>query len=445
MIDADLAIVDAAELVTVRGGAPRRGAAQGDLGIIERGCLAAKDGLIVFVGDERDYRRQVRLLRKGIEIDATGRTVLPGFVDPHTHLPFAGSREREFEQRLRGASYEEIAARGGGILSTVEATRRASYDALVDLGKARLNRMLLHGTTTAEAKSGYGLTLDDELKQLRVVRALDSIHPIDLVPTFLGAHAVPRERRHEREAYVREIIERMIPEVARQGLARFCDVFVEEIAFTPQEAERILRAAAEHGLGLRVHADQLRDGGGAILAARLGAASADHLEHTGEEGIRALAAAGTAAVLLPGAAFFMRRRPGGLGRRLVEARVPVALATDLNPGTCPTEAMSAILPLACLEDGLLPAEAIVAATLNAAHALGLAERVGSLQAGKEADAQVLDVPNHLHLIYHFGVNHCRTVVKRGRVVVEEGAIAGTSWRTPSGNGATDKPSGGFRP
>jgi imidazolonepropionase len=433
MIDADLAVVDAAELVTVAGGAPRRGAAQGDLGILERGCLAAKDGRIVFIGDEREYRRQVKLERSGVEIDATGRTVLPGFVDPHTHLPFAGSREREFEERLRGSSYEAIAARGGGILSTVEATRKASYDLLIEMGKGRLNRMLLHGTTTAEAKSGYGLTLEDEIKQLRVVRALDAIHPIDLVPTFLGAHAVPQERRREREAYVSEIVDRMIPEVSREGLARFCDVFVDDIAFTPDEAERVLTAAAEHGLGLRLHADQLRDGGGAALAARLGAASADHLEHAGEAGIRALAASGTDAVLLPGAAFFMGRSTEGLGRRLVDAGVAVALGTDFNPGTCPTEAMSAILPLACMDGGLSPAEAIVASTLNAAHSLGLAGRVGSLEPGKEADVQVLDVPNHLHLVYHFGVNHCRTVVKRGRVVVDEGAIAGTSPGTP-GNG-----------
>ena len=442
MIDADLAIVDAAELVTVAGEAPRRGAAQGELGILERGCLAAKDGRIVFVGDERDYRRQVRLERSGTEIDATGRTVLPGFVDPHTHLPFAGSREREFEERLKGVSYEEIAARGGGILSTVEATRKASLDALIELGKGRLNRMLLHGTTTAEAKSGYGLTFEDEIKQLRAVQALDGIHPIDLVPTFLGAHAVPRERRGEREDYVSEIVERMIPEVSREKLARFCDVFVDDIAFTPAEAERVLKAAAEHGLGLRLHADQLRDGGGAALAARLGAASADHLEHAGAEGIRALAGSGTDAVLLPGAAFFVGRRAPGLGRRLVDAGVPVALATDFNPGTCPTEAMSAILPLACLDDGLSPAEAIVAATLNAAHSLGLASRIGSLEPGKEADIQVLDVPNHLHLVYHFGVNHCVTVVKRGRVVVDQGAIAGTAPGTP-GKGATDRASGGF--
>ncbi|OLD65694.1 MAG: imidazolonepropionase [Acidobacteria bacterium 13_1_40CM_2_68_5] len=424
MIDADLAIVDASELVTVRGEAPRRGAALADLGVIEHGCLAARDGRIVFVGDERDYRRQVHLGRSGVEIDATGRTVLPGFVDPHTHLPFAGSREHELERALRGATYEEIAAGGGGIQSTVEATRAASYDALVELGKTRLNRMLLHGTTTAEAKSGYGLTLDDELKQLRVVQALDSIHPIDLVPTFLGAHVVPQERRNDREGYLREIIERMIPEVAGQRLARFCDVFVDGIAFAPDEAERVLKAAEEQGLGLRVHADQLSDCGGAVLAARLRAASADHLERSGEEGIRALARSGTTAVLLPGASFFTRRGAPGLARRLVDAQVPVALATDFNPGTCPTEAMPAILALACFEGGLSPAEAIGAATLNAAHSLGLAARVGSLEVGKSADVQILEVPNHLHLVYHFGVNHCRTVVKQGRVVVEEGSIAG---------------------
>jgi len=441
MIEADLAIVDASELVTVRGAAPLRGAAQGDLGIVEHGCLAAREGIIVFVGDERDYRRQVRLVRSGVEIDAGGRTVLPGFVDPHTHLPFAGSREREFSLRLQGTRYDEIAAQGGGILSTVEATRRASYDALVDLGKSRLHRMLLHGTTTIEAKSGYGLTLEDELKQLRVLKALDGIHPVDIVPTFLGAHAVPREYRGDRGAYVREIVDRMIPEVARQGLARFCDVFVEEIAFTPEEGEAILSAAARSGLGLRVHADQLADTGGALLAARLGAASADHLEHTGEAGVRALAGSPTAAVLLPGAAFFLRTPGSGLGRRFVDAQVPVAVATDFNPGTCPTEAMPAILPLACLNFGLSAAEAIVASTLNAAYSLGLAGTIGSLEVGKIADAQVLEVPNHLHLVYHFGVNHCRTVVKNGRLVVEDGAIAGEARRAPAGNGASDKTSG----
>ena len=423
MIEADLAVVDAAELVTVAGPAPRVGAALRDIGIIERGCVAARDGRVVFVGDERAYRNQVRLTRRGTEIDATGRTVLPGFVDPHTHLPFAGSRDDEFLRRLRGESYESIAAGGGGILSTVEATRRASIEELVDLGKRRLDRMILHGTTTVEAKSGYGLRLDDELKQLRTLQRLQDLHPIDIVPTFLGAHVVPREMRHDRPGYVREVIERMIPEIAREGLARFCDVFVEEGAFTPEEGERILSAAAAHGLGARLHADQRRDSGGASLAARLGASSADHLDHVTNEGIRVLRDGGTVAVLLPGASFFLRDRHEAPARAIIEAGVPVALGTDFNPGTCPTEAMTAILPLAVLRLGMEPAEAIAAATLNAAHSLGISARVGSLEVGKEADLQVLDTPNHRHLVYHFGVNHCRTVVKQGRVVVEDGVLS----------------------
>ncbi len=422
MIEADLAVVDAAELVTVPGPAPKVGGALRALGVIERGCLAAREGRIVFIGDERDYRNRVRLARRGREIDATGLTVLPGFVDPHTHLPFAGDRDLEFLRRLQGESYESIAASGGGILSTVEATRRATIDELVDLGKRRLDRMILHGTTTIEAKSGYGLRLDDELKQLRVLQRLNDLHPIDIVPTFLGAHVVPRERRDDREGYVRELIERMIPEVAREGLARFCDVFVEEGAFTTQEAERILVAAAAHGLGARLHAEQRSPSGGASLAARLQAASADHLEHLTPQGIEALCRAGTTAVLLPGASFFLRDPRKAPARTMIEAGLPLALATDLNPGTCPTESLGAILPLAVLELGLLPSEAIAAATLNAAHSLGIAERVGSLEVGKEADLQVLDIPNHRHLIYHFGVNHCRMVVKQGRVVVEDGIL-----------------------
>ncbi len=423
MIEADLAVVDAAELVTVPGPAPKLGSRLGAIGVIERGCLAARDGVVVFVGDEREYRSRVHLARHGVEIDATGRTVLPGFVDPHTHLPFAGSREGELVERLRGATYEEIAARGGGILSTVEATRRASIDELVDLGKRRLNRMILHGTTTVEAKSGYGLTLEDELKQLRALQRLADLHPVGIVPTFLGAHVVPMERRGDRESYLREVIDRMLPEVAREGLARFCDVFVDEGAFTPEEGERVLRAARDLGLGIRLHAEQRGPSGGALLAARLGAASADHLDHVTEQGIRALRQAGTTAVLLPGAAFFLRDPHDAPARRLVDAEVPVALATDLNPGTCPTEAMTAILPLAALRLGLEPAEAITAATLNAAHSLGIAARVGSLEVGKLADLQVLDIPDHRHVVYHFGVNHCTTVVKDGRVVVEDGAIA----------------------
>lgn len=434
MIEADLSVVDAAELVTVRGPAPKLGPQLRELAVIGHGCVAARDGVIVFVGDERDYRRQVRLARHGLEIDATGKTVLPGYVDPHTHLPFAGWRDGEFVARLRGETYESIAAGGGGIMATVEATRLASLDDLVALGKGRLNRMLLHGTTTIEAKSGYGLGLEHEIKQLRALHRLDAIHPIDIVPTFLGAHVVPRERRGDRAGYVREVAEEMIPEVAREKLARYCDVFVEGGAFTPEEGERILRAAAAQGLGARVHADQRSASGGAALAARVGAASADHLDHVDDAGIQALRAAGTTAVLLPGASFFLRDPGDAPARRLIEAGVPVALATDFNPGTCPTEALCAILPLASLRLGLEPAEAIAAATLNAAHALGLAESRGSLEVGKLADLQILDIPNHRHVAYHFGVNHCTMVVKQGRVVVDHRALAGTSLDAPADQG-----------
>jgi len=420
MIEADLAIVDAAELVTLAGAAPRLGAALRDPGVIAGGCVASRAHDIVFVGSVADYRRQVRLRPAGTEIDARGRTVLPGFVDPHTHLPFAGWRDGEFVQRLEGATYETIAAGGGGIQSTVAATRAATPDELVDLGRDRLDRMLLHGTTTIEAKSGYGLRRADEMKQLETLQRLEASHPVSIVATFLGAHIVPPERRADRAAYVRELTETMIPEVVRRRLARFCDVFIDPGAFTLEEGEAILGAAASGGLGLRVHADQRRAGGGAQLAARHRAASADHLDFIDDAGITALGRSGTTAVLLPGASFFLRQAHDAPARRLIDAGVPIALATDFNPGTCPTEAMTAILPLACLRLGLLPGEAIAAATLNAAHSLGLAGRIGSLEVGKTADMQVVDVPNHRHLAYHFGVNHCRDVVKEGRLVVADG-------------------------
>jgi imidazolonepropionase len=422
MIEADFAVLEAAELITAAGPAPRRGAAMGDAGVIPGGCLAARGGDIVFVGSPDVYRREVRLRRDAVTVSACGRTVLPGYVDPHTHLPFAGWREAELAQRLQGETYESIAARGGGILSTVSATRRASLEDLVHLGRSRLDSMLLHGTTTVEAKSGYGLDLATELKQLEALRLAAKEHPVDVVPTFLGAHVVPQERRSDRARYVRDVAETMIPEVARRRLARFCDVFVDDGAFTVDEAETILRAARSAALGLRVHADQRRPGGGACLAARLEAASADHLDHVDPAGIEALAGSSTTAVLLPGASFFLREAQDAPARRLIEAGVPVALATDFNPGTCPTEAMSAILPLACLRMGLLPGEAIVAATLNAAHSLGLSSRIGSLEPGKQADLQIQDVPGHAHLVYQFGVNHCTTVVKRGKVVVQDSRL-----------------------
>ncbi len=416
MVEADLILEHAAELATPFGEAPRTGPAQGELRLIPDAAVAADGETLVYVGPSRGLNTQVRLRAGGTRMDVSGKTVLPGFVDPHTHLPFSGSRATEFEQRLRGRTYQEIAAAGGGILSTVEQTRRADPADLRDASLARLDRMLALGTTTSEAKSGYGLSLEAELKQLRVLRDLAPAHPVEIVPTFLGAHTLPREKRATRADYVREVIEEMIPQVAEGRLAEFCDVFCDEAAFTPGETERILEAGKRHGLEPRLHADQLSALGGAELAGRLSAASADHLEFISAEGIEAMARARVTAVLIPGANFFLMSRERAPARRLVEAGVPVALATDLNPGTCMTESMPLVLVLACLELKLTAAEAITAATLNAAYSLRRADRVGSLEEGKQADLQVLDVPGHHHLVYHFGVSHVDAVIKKGQVV-----------------------------
>ena len=385
----------------------------------------------MFVGPERELDQAVELRPGGITIDASGRTVLPGFVDAHTHLPFAGWREREFDERLRGATYSEIAARGGGILSTVERTRAMPLDELTAHVLRRLDGMLALGTTTVEAKSGYGLSLPDELKQLTALREAAARHTVQVVPTFLGAHTIPAELRARREEYVTLLIERMLPEVAASGLARFADAFVDQHAFRIDEARRVLTAAREHGLGIRLHADQLADDGAAMLAAELGATSADHLEFASPAGIEALARAGTCGVLLPAATFFlmMDRKPPG--RALIDAGVPVVVATDFNPGSCPTESMGAALWFACLTARLTVDEAITASTLNAAQALGLAARVGSLEPGKRADLVVHDVPNRYHLVYRFGVPRVAHVVAGGRLVQGSGSDLRTAAPSPS--------------
>ncbi len=423
MIRADLAVVGIAELVTPEGRSARTGPDLGRLKIIEDAAVACRDGRIVFVGTERDFRNEVELEPGGRSVDACAGTVLPGFVDAHTHLVFAGWRESEFDERLRGATYSEIASRGGGILSTVASTRAASVEVLSELVRERLSAMLLLGTTTAEVKSGYGLTVDDEIKQLEAVRFAATEHPVEVVPTFLGAHTVPPEYRDSRQEYVEIVALRMIPQVARLELARYTDVFVDDHAFSLDEARRVLEAAREHDLGVRVHADQLSDDGAAQLAAELGAASADHLEYASDAGLEAMARAGTCGILLPAATFFlmMDRRPPG--RRLVDAGIPVAVATDFNPGSCPNESMSAAMWFAALRGGLNVDETITAVTLNAAHSLGMAEDRGSLEPGKRADLVVHAVPNRYHLVYRFGVPRVRTVVAGGQVVVEDGQLA----------------------
>jgi imidazolonepropionase len=406
---ADFLLTGAGELVTME---PPLGA--GPLGVIRGGAVAARAGRIVWVGRTAEARRAVAPEPGARELDARGRVVLPGFVDPHTHLLFAGSREREFARRLEGASYQEIAAEGGGILSTVAATRDATLDELVALARRRLDLVLQHGTTTVEVKSGYGLTTADELKMLEAVAALRLDHPVGIQATFCGAHEVPPEYRGRTGDYVDLVVDEMLPEVARQGLAEACDVFCEAGVFSVEQARRILLAAREDGLRAKLHADEFAGTGGAELAAEVGALSADHLLRASLDGVRAMAAAGVTATLLPGTAFFLGL-PYAPARAFLETGVRVALATDFNPGSSYTPSMQLIVTLACTQMRMTVEEALAAATVGGAHALGLGGEVGSLRPGKACDLTVLEVPTYLHVPYLYGVNHVRTVVKGGEV------------------------------
>ena len=416
-----LLVTGLAEVATPLGSTPRRGAEQGRVARLAGAEVLCRDGRIAFVGPPEERRRRFGELPDVPRLDGRGGTLVPGFVDPHTHLPWAGSREEEFAQRLAGRSYQEIAAAGGGILSTVRATRGAGEEELAALARRRMDRMLAWGTTTAEAKSGYGLSRADELKQLRAIARAAAGHPVDLVPTLLAAHEVPPEHRAARERYLDLVCEEIVPAAAEAGLARFCDVFCEQGVFTVEESRRVLAAGARHGLLPRLHADEFVDSGAAALAAELGALSADHLMAVSPRGIEALAAAGVTAVLLPGTSFFLMRHVWAPARRLVEAGVPVALATDCNPGSSFTESMPMVIVLAVFELRLSVEEALTAATLNAACSLGLGAEVGSVEEGKRADLVLLDAPNPLHLAYHYGINPVAAVVKHGRLVHETNA------------------------
>ena len=385
----------------------------GACAIIADGSLVLRDGLIDWVGAAA---KMPAVAEEGTTwIDARGKVVLPGFVDSHTHLLFAGSRADEFEQRLRGLSYQEIAARGGGILNTVRRVRQATKDELKALARPRLRRMLQFGVTTVEVKSGYGLTPADEIKCLEAIAELTAEGPWELVPTFLGAHAVPPEYRDNREGYLHSLCDDMLPEIARQRLAEFCDVFCETGVFSVEESRRILHRARDLGLRLKIHADELSPLGGAELAAEVGAVSADHLLCVTGRGIDALATSGTVATLLPGTAFFLGVDYAP-ARKLIERGVAVALASDCNPGTCPTENLPLVGAMACTRMGMLPGEVVTALTLHGAAALGRSERLGSLTPGKQADVIICAVPDYRELFYHFGINHVECVVKRGRVV-----------------------------
>jgi imidazolonepropionase len=410
--EVDLIIKNAEELLTL---SPSSNEASG-LGIIRHGALGISKGRIVWAGKTEEISEKFALTRDGREIDGTRKVVMPGLIDAHTHLIFAGSRENEFEQRIQGLSYQEIAGRGGGIVSTVAATRQASFDELLSLGRRRLDRMLSKGVTTVEAKSGYGLSLRDEMKILKVMQALQESHPIDIVPTFLGAHTVPKEFSPERTRYVDLLTEEMIPQVAQEKLAEFCDVFCEEKAFTLGESKRILETGKRYGLKPKIHADQLSSGGGAELAAEVHAYSADHLEYASPEGIRKMAEKGVTAVLLPGASFFLSMKKYPPARDMIEQGVAVALATDLNPGSSMTECLPMMMTMGCTMYKLLPKEVIQATTIHAARSMGREKEMGSLESGKQADVLVLDIPNYRYLPYHFGVDHVEYVIKRGKIV-----------------------------
>jgi imidazolonepropionase len=409
-----LDIRGAASLATPVGSTARRGSAQGEILRIRQPAVRAEDGVLVFVGTESDYRREYAGSPADVTLDATGRTLLPGLVDAHTHPVWVGDRGEEIGRRLAGESYSAIAASGGGILATVRATRAASDADLTSATAGRLRAMREHGTTTVEAKSGYGLTFDDELRSLRVLRGLDGPDVPRIVPTLLAAHEVPPEHRDRREEWVRVVASELVPLAAREKLARFCDVFCEEGVFTVEESRTILEAARRTGLGLRVHADELTRSGGSLLAAELQAESADHLLFVGDAEIAALAGSGTVAVLLPGTSWWMRSRRAP-ARAMIAAGVPVAVASDANPGTCYTESLAAVAAHACLDSGLTVEETLTGMTLNAAASLGLAEKVGSLEVGKSADVVVLDAPDDRHLVYHWGVNLVSSVVLRGRI------------------------------
>jgi imidazolonepropionase len=373
------------------------------------------DGAITWVGpnDEVEWAGADTVL------DARGMCVVPGFVDPHTHLVWAGSREREFEMKLRGASYMEIMEAGGGIHSTVRATREATEEDLVIGALARLDNMLAAGTTTVEAKSGYGLSVEAEVKCLRAVREVDRRHPSTIVPTSMGAHAVPEEFKEAGpDAYVDHVIEEQLPAVMDDEdgpMALWCDAFVEEGVFTVEQGERLFEAARGRGLGIRMHADEFVDTDAAALAARVGAASADHLAAASDGGMEAMLAAGVTATLLPGTPFVLRSDTYPRARQMIDMGLPVALATDLNPN-CMVDSMPFVMTLACLQMGMTPAEALTASTINAAHSLGLDDRVGSLMVGKRADLVVLDAPNYVHLAYNLNRDIVRTVVKDGQVI-----------------------------
>jgi len=414
-------IKHAAQLATlasdVKG--PRSKEAMSELGLIEDGSLWIEDGVIQAVGTTKELEvRYADRLHEAETVDATNHLVTPGLVDPHTHVVYGGSREREFEMRLEGATYMDIMNAGGGIHATTRMTREATEEELINQTTHRLDSFLAHGVTTVEGKSGYGMDLETELKQLRVMKKLQNQHPIDLVPTFMGAHAVPPEYKGREDEFVDHLINDMLPAVAKEKLAEFNDVFCEKGVYTPEQSERILEAGKRLGLIPKIHADEIVPYGGAELAAKVGAISAEHLLKASDEGIKAMAKSGTIACLLPATALYLREAAAA-GRKMIDEGVAVAISTDCNPGSSPTTSMPLVMNLACILMRLTPAEALTAATYNAAHAINRHEQVGSLEVGKQADFVLWNVKNYQELQYLFGVNHVKDVWKKGIKVVKK--------------------------
>lgn len=388
---------------------------ESELLIINNGAVACRAGKIVASGETSVVLNQIQTDRNTRVIDATGKIVAPGFVDPHTHPIFFGTRENEFELRIKGKTYREIAEAGGGIRYSVRQLRKASQAQLIEHAIPFLDRFMQCGTTTIEAKSGYGLSLADEIKSLHVIKELNRIHPLELIPTFLGAHEIPDEFRHRREAYIELIINEMIPQVVEQKLAEFCDIFCEQHVFTIEESEKILTAAIDAGLKIKIHADQLTAGGGAELAAKLNAVSADHLDHISDVAIERLKIAGTIPVLLPGAVFFLGQPRYAPARQMIDAGLKVAIATDFNPGSCMTESMPMMMTLGCIYLKMLPEEVWLATTLHSAAAVSRSDSIGILKPGAQADIVIWNIPNYKYLPYHFGVNLVEHVVKNGQL------------------------------
>ncbi|RAP76915.1 imidazolonepropionase [Paenibacillus montanisoli] len=421
----DLLLTGIGRLVTPQGSVPRYGEEMRHVLEIEHAAIAIRGDRIALVGPQADVLAQLNGAEIAETLDAGGCLVTPGLVDPHTHLVHGGSREHELSLKRSGVPYLDILAQGGGILSTVKATRAASERELYDKAFKSLDIMLLNGVTTVEAKSGYGLTLDDERKQLRVAKRLHEGHPVDVVPTFMGAHAVPAEYKGRSDEFVDLLVQEMLPEVAREGLAEFCDVFCEHGVFTIQQSRRILQEGKLLGLIPKIHADEIESLGGAELAGEVGAISAEHLLAASDEGMRMLAANGVIPVLLPGTSFNLGLKQHARAREMIDTfRLPVALSTDYNPGSCPTESIQLIMMLASLNLRLLPEEIITSCTINAAAAIGRANDIGSIEAGKRADLTVFDAPNIAYLPYHFGINHTFGVIKNGKVAVWDRRIEG---------------------